>query len=127
MYPRVCACGFRAATPADWTTIADCTPPRHRTPGVGSCLKAEFTAVGVRDDGTCGCDELAALMDQEGPAWCRANFEALLARLCENAAKRGIRYGETALWLMLHGAIAAAEFAERAAAADRGGEGASGA
>ena len=56
--------------------------------GPGYYLKRSLSWFGLRDDGTCGCDEHAAQMDRWGPDGCEEHMDEILGWLREAQAKR---------------------------------------
>jgi len=77
--------------------------------GPGCQLKRTLAWWGIRDNGTCGCDEFAARMDAWGPAECWARLEEIVAHLADAAAKRGLPFLATAARIAVARAITAAE------------------
>jgi hypothetical protein len=56
----------------------------------GTELKELLASLGVTESTGCGCTDLAAQMDRNGIAWCKANAGALSDRLRDNAKTKGI-------------------------------------
>ena len=56
-------------------------------PGAGSILAGMLEAVYLKNTPDCECEELAALMDKKGPAWCRKHLDYLVDRIAENATR----------------------------------------
>ena len=92
---RCVSCGrelsFRNPTPERVARLkAACgIPPEAIPAGVGSQLKALLSYWGIRDDGSCGCDEHAAEMDCRGVEWCKSNREIIIDWMREAAKKQG--------------------------------------
>ena len=56
--------------------------------GPGTHLHCLLAGWGILPDAGCGCDDKAAEMDAQGPAWCRDNLEVLVDWLMEPARAR---------------------------------------
>jgi hypothetical protein len=98
-------CGFVSKVRG---AIRACRRPLPRTYGPGYYLRRGLSWFGIRDDGTCGCDEHAAQMDRWGPDGCEKHMNKILGWLREAAAKRGLPFVEAAGRLAVNAAIAAA-------------------
>ena len=73
--------------------IRQCTVPVPKTCGPGCQLRHTLEWWRIRDDGSCGCHEYAAQMDQWGPDGCEARLDEIVAHLVEQAAKRSVILG----------------------------------
>jgi hypothetical protein len=78
----------------------------RETCGPGCQLRRTFAWFGLKDDGSCGCDEFAAKMDAWGPA-CWQHMEEIVDHLREAAAKRGLPFLATAARIAVARAIEA--------------------
>ena len=76
-------CNFGAASVA---------PLRARS-GVGSLVSEYLTDMGQTVKSSCGCNKTAAIMDANGPKWCRENLPAIVRDMVENAKKLGHEIG----------------------------------
>ena len=105
---RACGRQVRSTTP---NIHAECGVglPERRPCGPGCQLKRTLEWWGIRDDGSCGCDEFAARMDAWGPAECWTRLEEIVDHLAEQAAKRGLPFVATAARIAVARAIQAAE------------------
>jgi hypothetical protein len=86
-------------------------------PGAGAFLKQVLARLYFRDDGQCGCADLAQRMDQQGPRWCERHFDRIVAQLRTNADKHGLRLVPT---ITLQGLVRLAiAYAKSTAASER--------
>lgn len=88
-----------------------CPSGRRIVCGPGCQLKRTFAWWGLKDDGTCGCEEMAAKMDLWGDA-CWEHLEEIVDHLRTAAEKRGLPFIATAARIAVGRAIEAAK-AER--------------
>lgn len=98
-------CGFVSKVRG---AIRQCRAPVPTLCGPGCQLRRTLEWWGIRDDGTCGCDEFAAEMDRWGPDGCAAREDDILAHLAEAAVRRGLPFIPPAARLLIRQAIAAA-------------------
>lgn len=101
-----CGVFTRAEVPPE--SIVSACRGKKPPPGAGSYLKRFFQRFYMRDDGTCGCEELAAKMDRKGPDWCEKHLGEIVAKLRENAANRGLPFSEWLATALVRRAITAA-------------------
>lgn len=103
-------CGFVSKVRG---AIRQCRAPTPTICGPGCQLRRTLDWFGIRDDGTCGCDEMAAKMDR----WqdeCWDHLEEIVDHLRGAAEKRGLPFVATAARIAVARAIDAAA-RERAA------------
>lgn len=105
-------CGFRSKIRG---AIRRCRRPVPRHCGPGCQLTKTFAWFGLRDDGRCGCAEMAAKMDAWGDE-CWQHLEEIVEHLRGAAANRGLPFLATAARIAVARAIEAAA-RERAAPA----------
>lgn len=99
-------CGYAASGPTA-TRWHECPTPPQAPCGPGCQLKKSLAWWGIRDDGSCGCNEMAARMDQ----WqdeCWSHIEEIVEHLRHAAEKRGLPFVATAARIMVARAIDAA-------------------
>jgi hypothetical protein len=77
--------------------------------GPGCQLRRSLAWWGIKDDGSCGCDSVAAKMDAWGPTECQTRIEEIVEHLREAAGKKGLPFIATAARLMVARAIHASE------------------
>jgi hypothetical protein len=75
--------------------------------GPGCQLKKSLAWWGVRSDGSCGCDEYAALMDSWGADECWRRLEEIVEHLRSAAAKKSLPFIATAAKILISRAIEA--------------------
>jgi hypothetical protein len=76
--------------------------------GAGSITKRVLGWFGIDATAGCSCNALAREMDEQGPAWSWASRNQILARMAEEAARRGMTYRPTAARCLVVAAIAVA-------------------
>lgn len=76
--------------------------------GVGCQLKRSLAWWGFRDDGSCGCESYAAMLDAWGPDECWRRLEEIVEHLRGAAAEKGLPFVATAARIMVGRAIEAA-------------------
>ena len=76
--------------------------------GPGCQLKKSLAWWGIRDDGSCGCSDYAAMMDAWGPDECWRRLEEIVEHLRQAAAEKGFPFIATAARIMVGRAIEAA-------------------
>ena len=82
------------------------------TSGPGTELKKLFARFRFRPVKGCGCNRIAAQMDRQGPAWCRANLDKLVSQIFQEAKKRKLpltRFSRPAIKAFARRAIRRAE------------------
>jgi len=87
--------------------IRQCTVPVPETCGPGCQLRRSLAWLGIRDDGSCGCDSFAAKMDAWGQG-CWDHMEEIVEHLREAAATKGLPFIATAARILIARAIEAA-------------------
>jgi len=91
--------------------------------GPGCQLKRSLAWWGIRDDGSCGCSDYAAMLDAWGCDECWKRLEEIVEHLREAAAAKGLPFIATAARILVARAIEAAR-KEVAHATAQGEEGA---
>jgi hypothetical protein len=76
--------------------------------GPGCQLKRSLAWWGIKDDGSCGCSDYAALLDAWGPDECWGRLEEIVEHLREAAAAKGLPFIATAARILVARAIEAA-------------------
>ena len=79
--------------------------------GPGCQLKKSLAWWGIKDDGSCGCSDYAAMMDAWGPDECFRRLEEIVEHLRGAAEKKGLPFIATAARIMVGRAIEAARAA----------------
>lgn len=118
----VTLCVFVKSAPGKWACQAcgvvvrsttgniyrQCAPLLATLCGPGCQLKRTLEWWGIRDNGTCGCTEYAAQLDQWGPDECIRRIEEIVEHLRGAAAKRGLPFLATAARIAIGRAVEAA-------------------
>ena len=73
--------------------------------GAGYYLKQALARWGIFAKGDCGCDELAAQMNANGPQWCSENRDMILDHMATEAKKRKLVFVRIAAGRLLTWAI----------------------
>ena len=73
--------------------------------GVGTNVKKYLLRLGIRAKGRCHCEDMAAMMDASGPAWCRENLDAILDSMSESAKILGVPFVRVAAKALVWRAI----------------------
>ena len=89
--------------------------PNNNNGGAGTELKKLLAQIGITASPACRCNDLAALMDANGPDWCEANAERVVTWLRDAAAARRLPFVAPVARLLVSRAIARAR--KKAAAA----------
>jgi hypothetical protein len=76
--------------------------------GPGCQLKRSLAWWGIKDDGSCGCSDYAAMLDAWGPDECWRRLEEIVSHLRQAAEKKGLPFIATAARIMVGRAIEAA-------------------
>lgn len=76
--------------------------------GPGCQLKKSLAWWGIKDDGSCGCSDYAAMMDAWGCDECWRRLEEIVEHLRQAAADKGFPFIATAARIMVGRAIEAA-------------------
>jgi hypothetical protein len=76
--------------------------------GPGCQLKKSLAWWGIKDDGSCGCSDFAAMMDAWGCDECWRRLEEIVEHLRTAAAEKGLQFIATAARIMVGRAIEAA-------------------
>jgi hypothetical protein len=76
--------------------------------GPGCQLKRSLAWWGIKDDGSCGCSDYAAMLDAWGPDECWRRIEDIVEHLREAAEKKGLPFIATAARILVARAIEAA-------------------
>ncbi len=76
--------------------------------GPGCQLKRSLAWWGIKDDGSCGCSDYAAMLDAWGPDECWRRLEEIVEHLREAAGKKGLPFIATAARILVARAIEAA-------------------
>ena len=76
--------------------------------GPGCQLKRTLAWWGIRDDGSCGCSDYAAMMDAWGCDECWRRLEEIVEHLRQAATEKGLPFIATAARIMVGRAIEAA-------------------
>ena len=77
--------------------------------GPGCQLKKSLAWWGIKDDGSCGCSDYAAMMDAWGPDECWKRLEEIVEHLRQAAAEKGFPFIATAARIMVGRAIESAK------------------
>jgi hypothetical protein len=76
--------------------------------GPGCQLKRSLAWWGIKDDGSCGCSDYAAMLDAWGPDECWRRIEDIVEHLREAAEKKSLPFIATAARILVARAIEAA-------------------
>jgi hypothetical protein len=76
--------------------------------GPGCQLKRSLAWWGIKDDGSCGCSDYAAMLDAWGPDECWRRIEDIVEHLRTAAAEKGLPFIATAARILVARAIEAA-------------------
>jgi hypothetical protein len=76
--------------------------------GPGCQLRRTLAWWGIKDDGSCGCSDYAAMLDAWGPDECWRRIEDIVEHLRGAAEKKGLPFIATAARIMVSRAIEAA-------------------
>jgi len=98
-------CGFVSKVR---NAIRQCRKPLPTTCGPGCQLKRSLAWWGIKDDGSCGCSDYAAMLDAWGPDECWRRLEEIVEHLREAAAAKGLPFIATAARILVARAIEAA-------------------
>lgn len=82
---------------------------KRKPRGPGEILSGWLALTGFTHKEGCRCKELAERMNENGPQWCRDNFESLLSSIQDSAREYGLKVPRAAIRPVLNAAIEASE------------------